>query len=99
MWHKIAMVRLWLQGGLAGGLLAALLVLPGGAFANPRLEHERCTFKPPRGGRVECFTLIGPETRQQPESLEVGLKKALLKATRTASADPMVLIYARARAP
>jgi len=86
MWHNMAMVRLWLQGGLAGGVL---LVLAGGAFAAPRLERERCTFKPPRGDRVECFTLIVPENREQPEGREVRLKVAVLKAKRTAGAEPM----------
>ncbi|HEY6716278.1 MAG TPA: hypothetical protein VI232_08030, partial [Reyranella sp.] len=74
MWHNIAMVRLWLQGGLTGGLMAALLVLAGSACAAPRLERERCTFKPPRGDRIECFTLIVPENREQPEGREVRLK-------------------------
>ncbi|HEV7545828.1 MAG TPA: hypothetical protein VGO42_14830, partial [Reyranella sp.] len=89
MWHNIAMVRLWLQGGLAGGLMAAVLVLAGSASAAPRLERERCTFKPPRGDRVECFTLIVPENREQPEGREVRLKVAVLKAKRTAGAEPM----------
>ena len=89
MWHNIAMVRLWLQGGLAGGLMAAVLVLAGSASAAPRFERERCTFKPPRGDRVECFTLIVPENREQPEGREVRLKVAVLKAKRTAGAEPM----------
>jgi pimeloyl-ACP methyl ester carboxylesterase len=89
MWHNIAMVRLWLQGGLAGGLLAALLVLPGGAYASPRLERERCSFKPPRGDRIECFTLIVPENREQPEGREVRLKIAVMKAKRTVGAEPL----------
>jgi len=89
MWHNIAMVRLWLQGGLAGGLLAALLVLGGSAFASPKLERERCTFRPPRGDRIECFTLIVPENREQPEGREVRLKIAVLKAKRTVGAEPL----------
>src|ERR1700716_2151849 len=89
MWHNIAMVRLWLQGGLAGGLMAAVLVLAGSASAAPRLERERCPFKPPRGARVECFPLIVPENREQPEGREVRLKVAVLKAKRTAGAEPM----------
>jgi hypothetical protein len=40
------------------------------------LERERCTFKPPRGDRVECFVLIVPENREQPEGREVRLKVA-----------------------
>jgi pimeloyl-ACP methyl ester carboxylesterase len=83
------MVRLWRRCGLGGSLLAALLVLGGGVHAGTRLERERCPFKPPRGDRVECFTLIVPENREQPESREVHLKVAVLKAKRTASAEPM----------
>src|SRR5258708_23828210 len=86
MWTNKGMVRLWLKGGRVGGVL---LVLAGGAFAAPRLERERCTFKPPRGDRVECFTLIVPENREQPEGREVRLKVAVLKAKRTAGAEPM----------
>ena len=77
------MARLWLA--------AFLVVLAGSAFAAPvpRLERERCTFKPPRGDRVECFVLVVLENREQPESREVRLKVAVLKAKRTASAEPM----------
>src|SRR5258708_31417665 len=89
MWHNIGMVRLWRQGGLAGGHMAAVLVLAGSASAAPRLERERCTFKPPRGDRVECFTLIVPENRGHPGGREVRLKVAVLKAKRTAGAEPM----------
>src|SRR3979411_3461460 len=85
MWHNMAMTRLWFRGGLA----AFLLILAGSAQAAPRLERERCTFKPPRGDRVECFTLIVPENREQPEGREVRLKVAVLKAKRTAGAEPM----------
>src|SRR5260370_32585225 len=75
MWHNMAMVRLWLQGGLAGGLM---LVLAGSAFAAPRLERERCTFKPPRGDRVECFTLIVPDNPEQPAVRQVRVNEARL---------------------
>src|SRR5260370_12505731 len=91
MWHNMAMVRLWLKGGLVGGVL---LVLAGGAFAAPRLERERCTFKPPRGDRVECFTLIVPENREQPEARDVRLKVPVLKAKRTPGAEPMFYLSA-----
>lgn len=82
------MARLWWRGGLA----AFLLVLAGSASAAPRLERERCTFKPPRGDRVECFVLVVPENREQPEGREVRLKVAVLKAKRTASAEPMIYL-------
>src|SRR5215216_1960583 len=70
MWHKLSMARLCWRGGLA----AFLFILAGSALAAPRLERERCTFKPPRGDRVECFVLIVPENREQPEGREVRLK-------------------------
>src|SRR5258707_12903641 len=89
MWHNMAMVRLWLQGGLAGGVL---LILAGGALAAPRLERERCAFKPPRGDRIECFVLVVAENREQPEGREVRLKVAVLKAKRTAGAEPLVYL-------
>jgi len=54
MWHNVSMARLCWRGGLA----AFLLILAGSAVAAPRLERERCTFKPPRGDRVECFVLF-----------------------------------------
>ena len=63
MWHKLSMARLCWRGGLA----AFLFILAGSAFAAPRLARERCTFKPPRGDRIECFVLIVPENREQPE--------------------------------
>src|SRR5262245_11924164 len=81
MWHNISMARLWLA--------AFLVILAGNAFAAPRLERERCSFKPPRGDRVECFALVVLENREQPEGREVRLKVAVLKAKRTASAEPM----------
>ena len=88
MWHKLSMARLCWRGGLA----AFLFILAGSALAAPRLERERCTFKPPRGDRVECFVLIVPENREQPEGREVRLKVAVLKAKRTAGAEPMVYL-------
>src|SRR5258708_29330598 len=88
MWHKMSMARLWLRGGLA----AFLLILAGSAHAASRLERERCTFKPPRGDRIECFVLVVPENREQPEGREVRLKVAVLKAKRTAGAEPLVYL-------
>ena len=82
------MARLCWRGGLA----AFLFILAGSAIAAPRLERERCSFKPPRGDRVECFVLIVPENREQPEGREVRLKVAVLKAKRTAGAEPMVYL-------
>src|SRR5262245_11545108 len=74
------------------GLAVFLLILADGAVAAPKLERERCTFKPPRGDRVECFVLSVPENREQPEGREVRLKVAVLKAKRTASAEPMIYL-------
>jgi pimeloyl-ACP methyl ester carboxylesterase len=88
MWHNMSMARLWFRCGLA----AFLLTLAGGALAAPRLERERCTFKPPRGDRIECFVLVVPENREQPEGREVRLKVAVLKAKRTAGAEPLVYL-------
>jgi pimeloyl-ACP methyl ester carboxylesterase len=82
------MARLWFRCGLA----VFLLVLAEGALAAPKLERERCTFKPPRGDRVECFVLSVPENREQPEGREIRIKVAVLKAKRTASAEPMVYL-------
>lgn len=81
----MSMGRLWFGCGLA----VIVLTLAGSALAIPKLERERCAFKPPRGDRVECFVLIVPENREQPEGREVRLKVAVLKAKRTASAEPM----------
>ena len=53
-------------------------------MAAPRLERERCPFKPPRGDRVECFVLIVAENRELPQGREIRLKVAVLKAKRTA---------------
>jgi len=88
MWHNKAMARSWLRGGLA----AFLLVLAGQAIAAPRLDRERCPYKPPRGDRVECFVLVVPENREQPEGREVRLKVAVLKAKRPASAEPLIYL-------
>jgi len=86
MWHNMAMTRLRFRCGLA----AILLILAGSASAMPRLERERCPYKPPRGDRVECFVLVVAENREQPQSREIRLNVAVLKAKRTASVEPLV---------
>ena len=73
-------------------LAFAALLVAGAVAAEPRLERERCTFKPPRGDRVECFVLIVPENRALPEGREVRLKVAILKAKRAAVADPVIYL-------
>jgi len=88
MWQNISMVRLRFLCGLA----AFLLVLAGSAAAAPRLERERCAFKPPKGDRVECFVLVVPENREQPQGREIKLKVAILKAKRTAGVEPLVYL-------
>jgi pimeloyl-ACP methyl ester carboxylesterase len=87
MWQNLFMVRL-LRYVLAGLLLA----LAGNAVAAPRLERERCPFKPPRGERVECHVLIVPENRALPQGREVRLKVAVLKAKRRAGLEPLVYL-------
>lgn len=88
MWQNITMIRVRFLCGVA----AFLLVLAGSVEAAPRLERERCPYKPPRGDRVECFVLIVPENREQPQGREIKLKVAILKAKRTASAEPLVYL-------
>ncbi|MEK7688268.1 MAG: alpha/beta hydrolase [Pseudomonadota bacterium] len=61
-------------------------------MAAPRLERERCSFKPPRGDRVECFVLIVAENRELPQGREVRLKVAVLKAKRSAGLEPLVYL-------
>ena len=76
-----------------GAGLAALVVLAAGAArAAPRLERDRCAFRPPRGERLECFTLIVPENREQPQGAEVRLKVAVLKARRALARDPVIYL-------
>jgi pimeloyl-ACP methyl ester carboxylesterase len=88
MWHKVSMAGAWIRVGLA----AILLTLAGSAWAGqavPRLERERCSFRPPRGDRLECFVLVVLENREQPDGREVRIKIAVLKAKRRASAEPL----------
>src|SRR5690349_14997034 len=93
MWQNMIMarLRLLLRVRLLCGMAAFLLILAESASAaSPRLERERCAFKPPRGDRIECFVLIVPENRDQPQGREVRLKVAVLKAKRTVGAEPLV---------
>lgn len=89
MWHNKPMMGPWLRRACWGGVAIVVLTVAGAALGAPRLERERCIFKPPRGDRIECFVLVVPENRDQPEGREVRLKVAVLKAKRTAGAEPM----------
>lgn len=89
MWHNRAMIR------LAAYVVAVfLLCLAGNAMAQaaPRLERERCVFKPPRSDRLECYVLVVPENRDKPSGREVRLKLVVLKAKRKIDPDPMVYL-------
>jgi pimeloyl-ACP methyl ester carboxylesterase len=88
MWHKGAM-----RWGFCGGVAVFLLILAGIASAAPRLERERCVFRPPRGDKIECYTLIVQENRAQGQnSRDVHLKVAILKAKRPIAADPVIYL-------
>src|SRR6266436_8024473 len=87
MWHNMSMARLF-----RCGVAVFLLILAESAVAAPRLERERCTFKPPRGDRIECFVLVVPENREQPEGREERLRGVILKAKRAALAEPVVYL-------
>lgn len=82
------MVRVWLSAGLAALLTFAAVA----AVAGPRLERERCTFRPPRGDRIECYELVVPENREQPQGREVHLKVDVLKAKRAIDTDPVIYL-------
>lgn len=95
MWQNMPMapLRLLSRIRLLCGVAAFLLILAESvAAAPPRLDRERCAFKPPRGDRIECFVLIVPENRAQPHGREVRLKVAVLKAKRTAGVEPLVYL-------
>jgi pimeloyl-ACP methyl ester carboxylesterase len=92
MWHNRTMVGVWFRAGPAGFLAALLLVLAGSALAAPRLERERCAFKPPRGERIECYVLVVPENREQPQGRDVRMKVAVLKAKRALAPDPLLYL-------
>jgi pimeloyl-ACP methyl ester carboxylesterase len=69
-----------------------MFLLASSATAEPRLERERCVFKPPRGDRIECFALVVPENRSQPEGGNVRLRGVILKAKRGSLAEPVVYL-------
>ena len=75
--------------------LACLLLLlaAGSALAAslPRLERERCLFRPPRGDKIECYTLVVAENRADPRN-EVRLKVAVMKAKRALARDPVIYL-------
>ena len=78
---------------LGAGLLVLLVFAASTAFAGgARLERDRCVFKPPRGDRLECYTLIVPENRDQPKGAEVRLRVAVLKARRAIARDPVIYL-------
>ncbi len=77
---------------IGAGLAAVLMLAVTTAAAAPRLERTRCTFKPPRGDRLECYTLTVPENRARPEGQQVRLKVAVLKARRALARDPVIYL-------
>lgn len=81
-----------IQRLFAAGLAALLILAAGSALAGPRLERDRCVFKPPRGDRLECYTLVVPENRGQPQGAQVRLKVAVLKARRALARDPVIYL-------
>jgi pimeloyl-ACP methyl ester carboxylesterase len=89
MWHNRTMIA------SCRWALAGLLLLPyvGSALAAPlpRLERDRCVFRPPRGDKIECYTLVVAENRASPKT-EVRLKVAVLKAKRPLATDPVIYL-------
>jgi len=81
--HRIALACLLLLLGIGSALAAPPL---------PRLERDRCVFRPPRGDKIECYTLVVAENRANPKSAEVRLKVARLKAKRPIAADPVIYL-------
>src|SRR5436190_198701 len=90
MWHNRTMIASCRRIVLAS-LLLLLGVCSALAAPLPRLERERCVFRPPRGDKIECYTLIVAENRANPRS-EVRLKVAVLKAKRPLAADPVIYL-------
>src|SRR5262252_5044172 len=90
MWHNPGMVASWRRIVLA---CLPLLVAAGSAVAAPlpRLERERCLFRPPRGDKIECYTLVVAENRADPKT-EVRLKVAVMKARRPLARDPVIYL-------
>src|SRR6188508_909037 len=89
MWHNGTMIASCLRVALVALPLA---FLADGALAMPRLERDRCVFRPPRGDKLECYTLVVAENRANPKSPEVRLKVAMLKARRPLAADPVIYL-------
>src|SRR3954469_17063169 len=91
MWHNSIMIASCRRIALAS--LVLLLGL-GSAFAAslPRLERERCVFRPPRGDKIECYTLVVAENRANPRGTEIRLKVARLKAQRPIASDPVLYL-------
>src|SRR6478736_7952681 len=89
MWHNETMIASCLRVVLGAFLLA---LLADGALAMPRLERDRCIFRPPRGDKLECYTLIVAENRANPKGQEVRLKVAVLKARRPLAPDPVIYL-------
>ncbi len=83
-----------MRSGACAGLAVFLLLLAGAAHAAvPRLDRERCVFKPPRGDKIECYSLIVPEDRAQAQNgRDIVLKVAILKAKRPIAADPLIYL-------
>ena len=75
-----------------GGLLCCWRSSPAARWPMPRLERDRCVFRPPRGDKLECYTLVVPENRAKPKGPEVRLKVAVLKAKRPLAADPVIYL-------
>jgi len=91
MWHNGTMATSCRHIALAG-LLLLLGVCSALAAPVPRLERERCVFRPPRGDKIECHTLVVLENRANPKGAEVRLKVAVLKAKRPLAGDPVVYL-------
>lgn len=81
--HRIALACLLLLLGICSALAAPPL---------PRLERERCVFRPPRGDKIECYTLVVAENRANPKGPEVRVKVARLKAKRPIATDPVIYL-------
>ena len=90
MWHNMTMIKAWFAGG--AGLLLLTLPAAGLSADTPRLEHERCVFRAPRGERLECYQLVVAENRDKPQGSEVHLKVAVLKARYPADRDAVVYL-------
>jgi pimeloyl-ACP methyl ester carboxylesterase len=92
MWHNRTMIAFGHRVALACLLLLLGIASAFAAPPLPRLERERCVFRPPRGDKIECYTLVVAENRSNPKSAEVRLKVARLKAKRPLAADPVIYL-------